>query len=120
MILIKRIEDVQNVPEKFRKIIAASWEELMLAYDDFGFNPEEDGYYIFLEENDDLVNFPHLNASENGLLGRPWEGVIWKRELDLYNVVYMCNNQFAITVWIDGEHCPAELKSMLDEEREEY
>lgn len=120
MITVKHTKDLENIPEKFRALVTEQWEAVMEAYKDSVFDPENDGYFIFVEnEEDDLVEFPHLNPEEGGLFARPWEEVVYHSDLDIYSMVILCNNQFGLDVFIPGLGIDADLKTIFDEEASE-
>jgi hypothetical protein len=118
MIKIKKRDTIRRLPQKFRAKVREDWDGLEEVYDG-KYDPENDGYSIFVQNGkDDLLNFPHLNAEDKGLYGRPWEGVAYFPELGLYSVVILCNNQFGLTVYFDEEGLDPILKTLLDEEKE--
>jgi hypothetical protein len=119
MIVIKHIDDVVNVPVKYRVLVMGIVSTLF----DGVWNPTDNGYFIFLEETDTLDDLPHLNKEDGGLycrdeLGVPglgWEDVKFHEKECLYEILILCNNEFGITYFIPAEHAPMELRSSLDE-----
>lgn len=117
MILVKHTQELDKIPEKYRALITKRWETLMKSYEDTVFDPEDDGYFIFVEnEEDDLVDFPHLNAEDGGMFARPWDEAVHYVDLDIYSLVILCNNQFGINVFIPGLGIDPNLKEIFDNE----
>lgn len=122
MIIVKTIEDAYKVPEPYTKYVELLAKSLYSG----PWDPETEGYMVFVEETDDLEDLPHLNKEDGGLycrfdenIGGSWEDVIYYENAQLYEILILCNNEFGITFFVPEECIPSDLLSVLKEYRRE-
>lgn len=115
MKLIKTLADVTFLPTTVQKPIWAAATAL------FGedWDSDANGYFIFLEGNEDLRNLPHLSPGDGlycadfGSIGSSWEDVKFFARENLYEILVVCNNEFAVSFYIRGEDVPKDLEEPL-------
>ena len=96
MIKITDIVDVANIPDLARrKFIFKEVEGLLSSYEPpFPFNPENDGHWEYFDNVHDIETLPPKWL---------WEDVSFNKELKMYTLIHLRDNEFGITYYIPEE-----------------
>ena len=117
MLSIKSLKDVKNahLPQHIRNCVLQEMAQYIKTHPDY--SPNSDGYVVA------LLSSPN-NPQIERLFGKPWDDICW--EAVTYDVVnkcyialYLFNNQFSITLVLDGYH-PASYLPCIQEQTIRY
>jgi len=113
MIEIKTINDIEKIKNlSHRNLIIKIFMMFTTNYS-FGedpYNPERDGYFIYVENKEECDKFEDLNYKDLCL----WEAISYLKLEAIFEAIILYNNEFGITYFIPKENVGTQFKFKMN------